>query len=186
MEEMRYKMIEWLITQFHCRTPNFQNAIHYLEIRGGEVEKADTGEMRPGKSGQLVCILQERAPSSQSKHLKGGKERKVTLKICHLKFQKSHCSWWRAQTLQRLLAKRRCWKSLSSPGQIYSHLLMYSSWVTGCPRTFQKSHRRTKREMAFIWAHLWVNHFIIFLKYHMMDEKITESLFYLSSLVLAH
>lgn len=47
-------MIEQPVTQFHCRTPNFQNPIQCLEIQAGGVEEADTWEMRPGKSGQLV------------------------------------------------------------------------------------------------------------------------------------
>lgn len=101
--------------------------------------------MRPGKSGQLVCFSQECAQSSQGKHLKGRKARKVTLKTCLLKFQGSHCRWQRAQTLQWLLAKGRSWMSLNSLGQIYSLFWMYSSRVTGYPTPFQKSYRRTNR-----------------------------------------
>lgn len=101
--------------------------------------------MRPGKSGQLVCFSQECAQSSQGKHLKGRKARKVTLKTRLLKFQGSHCRWRRAQTLQWLLAKGRSWMSLNSLGQIYSLFWMYSSRVTGYPTPFQKSYRRTNR-----------------------------------------
>ena len=134
--------------------------------------------MRPGKSGQLVCFSQECAQSSQGKHLKGRKARKVTLKTCLLKFQGSHCRWQRAQTLQWLLAKGRSWMSLNSLGQIYSLFWMYSSRVTGYPTPFQKSYRRTNRGNGITRTHPWVNHVITFLKYHIMGENTTENLLF--------
>ena len=41
-------MIEQPVTEFHCRTPNFQNPIQCLEIQAGGVEEADTCRDRNG------------------------------------------------------------------------------------------------------------------------------------------